>query len=99
VQTCSALTGEGIQEVWRTVGEYQRVTAENGFLERTRREQARAWMDDTIRQTLEQRFRAHPSVAALMPGLERDVTSGVVPPLRAAQELLEAFFGERVHTL
>jgi LAO/AO transport system kinase len=96
VHVCSALTGGGIAELWETIERHRTVTTANGYRERNRREQALAWMNETIDQALHHRFRTHASVAAMLPALEAAVADGTLPPLAAAQQLLEAFFGERV---
>jgi LAO/AO transport system kinase len=99
VLTCSAVSGDGMEEVWATIAAFgERMTA-NGVLERKRREQALAWMHDTIRQSLHEHFAAHAGVAALLPELERRVAEGSLPPLLAAQRLLETFLGDNVSTL
>lgn len=72
---------------------------DNGWLQKKRREQALAWMRDSISQSLQDRFRTHDAVAELLPVLERAVSSGELPPLLAAQRLLEAFFEEEISTL
>ncbi len=99
VLTCSATTGTGIKEVWNSVEHFRVVMAENGRLEQKRREQALAWMHDTIRESLRDHFFAHAEVAAMREELEGQVANGDVPPLLAAQRLLETFFGEEISPL
>ena len=99
VLTCSAVTREGIDEVWNTVQRYRDLMTDNGWMERQRREQALDWMRDSIAQSLQDRFRAHPRVAELLPSLERGVADGTLPPLLAAQRLLEMFFDDEISTL
>ncbi len=96
VQTCSALTGEGIPELWASIEAHRALTSTNGYRDRNRREQALAWMNETIEQALRHRFRTHAAVAAQLPALEAAVHDGTLPPLAAARQLLEVFFGERV---
>lgn len=99
VLACSSLTRVGIDEIWDSIDEYRARMRENGWLERKRREQALAWMHDTIRQALQDRFLTNSDVAARLPDLERQVTAGRIPALLAAQQLLEAFFHEEISTL
>ena len=99
VMTCSSLTRAGIPEVWASVEDFRARMHANGWLARKRREQAMAWMHDTIRQALQERFLTHPGVSTRMPELERQVSEGRVPALLAAQHLLETFFGEEFSTL
>lgn len=99
VLTCSATTGAGIEDVWNSIDAFRRVMRENGHLESKRKDQALAWMHDTIRETIRDRFVAHEGVAAELGEVERQVAAGEVPPLLAAQRLLEIFFGEEFSTL
>jgi len=99
VLTCSAYRRTGIDEIWQKVQDFRAVMTDNGWLQKKRREQALAWMRDSISQSLQDRFRTHDAVAELLPVLERAVSSGELPPLLAAQRLLEAFFEEEISTL
>jgi LAO/AO transport system kinase len=91
VLTCSALTGEGIAEIWETVLRHQRHLVERGLFESLRREQALAWMQELIRIGLEDRFHHHPAVRHRLPELEASVRAGHASSFRAARELLQLF--------
>jgi len=99
VLTCSAVTGDGIDEVWQTVQSFRKITTESAWLPRKRREQTLAWMHDTIRQSLHDRFHEDDAVSRLLPELEQRVAAGELPPLVAARRLLHAFFHEDISTL
>jgi LAO/AO transport system kinase len=99
VLTCSALNRFGIEDLWEYIVKYRDLMTDNGWLQKKRRDQALSWMRDSIDNALQDRFRAHPGVAKLLPELEREVASGALPPLLAAQRLLEAFFNENISTL
>ncbi len=87
----SALTGEGIDPSWAAVEAAAAAGRETGALARRRREQERDWMHQLIRERMEEEFREHPAVAALLPELERAVTEGTIPATEAALRLLEAY--------
>jgi LAO/AO transport system kinase len=91
VQTCSSVTREGIADVWEAVRAHQEHVRENGWLERRRQEQTRAWMNETIVDSLEEEFRRDARVAARLPELERRMLVGGVSPFQAATELLNLF--------
>jgi LAO/AO transport system kinase len=92
VLTCSSLTLEGIPQLWETIADYQAAMKANGFFDTKRKEQAVAWMNDTIRQSLQDRFAAHPSVSRYLSDMEHQVEEGNIPALTAAQNLLKMFF-------
>ncbi len=89
--TCSALTGEGIRELWDAVLDYRALTKANGSFDRLRREQLRSWMYETIESDLGERFRNDPVVRAALPDCERHVLEGRLSPFRAAQILLDRY--------
>ncbi|MFB6098236.1 MAG: methylmalonyl Co-A mutase-associated GTPase MeaB, partial [Salinibacter sp.] len=64
VLTCSAQTGDGIDEAWAAVERYRAYTQETGFFDEQRRRQARHWMYETIKQRLRDDFFADPEVNA-----------------------------------
>ena len=92
VQTCSAQTGEGVIEIWRTVERFVAAVGANGMARR-RAEQARAWMWSEVGETLLAELRRHPEVKRLVGGLEREVEAGRATPAVAARRMLEAFHG------
>jgi LAO/AO transport system kinase len=87
----SSLTGEGIDEIWAVVEASAAHAKETGAFEQRRREQERDWMHQIIRERMEEEFRGHPAVAAILPELEQAVTNGTVPATEAALRLLGAF--------
>ncbi|PWC88818.1 protein kinase [Azospirillum sp. TSH100] len=91
VLSCSAFRKIGIDTVWNTIGEHKAVTEANGARATRRAEQARAWLWSEIRETLIDRFRAHPAVRADLARLEAEVTAGTTIPTAAAHTLLGRF--------
>ncbi|HZB54715.1 MAG TPA: methylmalonyl Co-A mutase-associated GTPase MeaB [Reyranella sp.] len=92
VTTASALTGEGVAEVWQVIGRFMKAVGEKGVARR-RADQARAWMWNEVGETLLSELRKHPGVKKLVLGLEREVEAGRATPAAAARRMLEAFHG------
>jgi LAO/AO transport system kinase len=92
VTSASALTGDGVTEVWATVERFNQAVGPQGVARR-RAEQARAWMWNEVGETLLAELRKHPEVKRLVPGLEREVEVGKSTPAAAARCMLEAFHG------
>jgi LAO/AO transport system kinase len=92
VATASAITGDGVTQVWDVVGRFLQAVGEKGVARR-RAEQARAWMWNEVGETLLAELRRHPEVKRLVAGLERDVESGRATPAAAARRMLEVFHG------
>ncbi|WP_372634744.1 methylmalonyl Co-A mutase-associated GTPase MeaB [Fodinibius sp.] len=92
VVTCSAETGEGIDDIWELIRAYIKLTRGNGYFERKRNRQARHWMYDTIETHLTEHFFQHPAVTQRQPAIEQQVLEGKISSFRAAQKLLDAYF-------
>ncbi len=95
VLTCSALARTGIDQVWRTVGDYRGAMDGAGALARRRAAQAHAWMWNEVSETLLQALRDDPRVAMLLPEMERGVAAGRMAPGAAARQLVGTFRGGR----
>ncbi|MDQ1509367.1 MAG: GTPase [Actinomycetota bacterium] len=91
VRTCSALLGEGIDELWETIATLVAAARESGELDARRAEQARAWIWSEVTDTLLDELRADAAVRASIEALEEDVRGGRISPAAAARQVLAAF--------
>lgn len=87
--TCSALTGEGVPELWAVVERFVSNTRKSGVFEGRRRNQAREWLHTLVEEQLKAFFFGHPAVRDILPEIERAVTAGELPATSAARRLLE----------
>ena len=90
VGVCSALTGEGITEFWAMVERYYRDLGILGIIDRLRRKQSLAWLDDLIREELVARFQRAPGVVERRQEVEAALMRGELTAPQAAFELLRA---------
>lgn len=88
---CSALTGEGIAELWDDVERFHEVTSASGVFAERRRQQTRDWLHALIEDYLRSRFFNHPAVRAHLPAVEAAVVAGTLPVTAGAQALAQAF--------
>ncbi len=93
VLSCSAVSRAGIDAVWETIERHRAVTEGSGTRAARRAEQARAWLWSEIRESLIDRFRAHPAVRAELAAVESGVTAGSLTPTAGARSLLQRFLG------
>ncbi|OCT99741.1 hypothetical protein XELAEV_18005522mg [Xenopus laevis] len=91
VMRISARTGEGIQELWNKLLEFQSNMLTSGELIGKRRSQQRVWMWNLIQENVLLYFRNHPAVKDQIPVLEERVRTGTLSPGLAADMLLKAF--------
>jgi len=85
----SALTGRGVDEVWRVTEDYFKTSRASGELERRRRTQAVEWMHALIAESLRAKFYASAEVKARIGVLETAVANGRKPAMAAALEMLK----------
>jgi len=90
--TCSALTGEGLAEIWLFIQDFMQHSIDSGERHARRSAQARDALWSEITETLLQRIRGDSRVAEAIRELERDVAAGVLPPRVAATRLLKNYF-------
>ncbi|MDE0808218.1 MAG: methylmalonyl Co-A mutase-associated GTPase MeaB [Alphaproteobacteria bacterium] len=91
VQTCSALTGDGLLEIWEQIREHRTALGGAGEFDAKRREQRVRWMWSTIRDRLMVSLDGSPAVRDILPELERAVTEDRMTPGHAAERVLAAF--------
>lgn len=91
-QTLSSLTGDGIQEVWKTISSFEQKGRKTGIFAERRKVQAREWMYSMIRDVLQYQFFHHPEVKFQLPKMENKVMAGEVTVAKAVELLLEAFY-------
>lgn len=91
--TASALTGEGVAEVWAAVEDFVAAARASGVFARRRRAQLLESLRGLIEERLLGRFDAHPGVAALRPEVEAAVLDGRMTAAEAAERLLARFEG------
>lgn len=91
VLACSSLENTGIDEIWQTITQYFSEVEKSGYLESKRRQQAKHWMHETIRNDLESDFYNTPRVKEIIGKLEKDVTEGRTSSFTAAKKLLDIY--------
>ena len=90
--TCSAITHEGISEVWETILKFIELTKANNYFIEKRKEQNQYWMLETINEQLKTNFYNHPEIQNLMHSTKKAVQNDEISPFAAAQLLLEKYF-------
>jgi LAO/AO transport system kinase len=91
VVSCSAFSGEGIDEAWTAIAGLHDQRAASGEQVERRSAQARSWLWEEVRESLLDELQTDPAIADLAPELEARVTEGTLSPAAAAAELLETF--------
>lgn len=91
VKLCSALEQQGISEAWQSVLAYRDALNAAGEFDRQRQDQAKAWLQQELREGLWQAFTGHAAVREQLPQLEQAVAAGASSAPVAAKTLLARF--------
>lgn len=95
VRTCSSTDGHGIGEAWEVMQQHNTLLESNGQLVARRADQARDWMWSEVNGNLLAALQNDPGVREKIPILEAAVGAGELPPVAAANTLLELFLNRQ----
>jgi LAO/AO transport system kinase len=87
VVTYSALTGDGIADLWKNVVDHRQKLAASGERAAKRREQQVTWMREMLEERLFAKLRSDAQVKAKLPRLEAAVAAGTLSPMLAVDEI------------
>ena len=88
--TCSAYTGEGIQEIWDVVLAYIDQMKKTGQLDQRRAAQNLTWLQEMTQDYLMNLFLRDESVSAAREAVEEQVRAGTLAPTKALSLIAEA---------
>lgn len=74
--TCSALTGEGIEEIWQTVSKFRELMNSSGYFEKRRQLQIKDWLHSLIEEYLSNQFYDDPHIQKQLPDIEKETMNG-----------------------
>lgn len=93
--TCSAVTGDGIDNIWSVIEDFQKQTSDSGVFESRRRNQSLDWLHAMLNEHLYTLFMKHPQVVRALPKIEQSVTECAMSPTAAANKLMGIFQGKQ----
>ena len=88
---CSALTKEGLLELWAVMRKFERVTKECGSFDKRRKSQTVSWVNSMIDEHLHNLFFEDPMIKGRLPAVMEAAVNGVVSPSQAVTELINVF--------
>jgi LAO/AO transport system kinase len=89
--TCSAITHEGIPEVWDTIQQFLERTKSNQYFFEKRKEQNQYWMLETINEQLKSDFYNQIEIQEALDTTKKAVQNDEISPFAAAQQLLNLY--------
>jgi LAO/AO transport system kinase len=90
VLTVSALTGDGIADIWNMIGDYIMLTRSSGYFDENRRQQNVHWLHEYFQLLLHSAFE-QPALENEIRKHEKAVASGTTSPYTAANEIMASY--------
>ena len=88
---CSAITNEGIDQVWAAIKAYIQSTKNNQYFEQNRATQAKYWLLAAINQGLQAAFFQNDTIKEELALVEKAVLNNKLSPFQGAEQLLTIF--------
>jgi len=89
VLTCSAVTMDGMDDIWQTILDHKKKFETSGELDQKRRKQALDWLWALVEEGLREQFYNNPDVEKSLPIIVKAVEKGETAPTAAAHRLLD----------
>lgn len=89
--TCSAMTGDGLSEIWDFLADYQAIVKRNGWFDKNRKAQLGAWFSSQLEQSIQRFFFENQIVKSNFEASKQAVLAGKTSPSKAAEQLLKLF--------
>ena len=91
---CSALKNFGITDIWEKIDDYRKLTIENGYFPKRRKEQSIFWMHESIRDNLLSHFYQYDTFPELIEELELKLSRSEISSFDAANNLLKKYMNK-----
>jgi LAO/AO transport system kinase len=93
--TCSALTGNGITEIWQTIEKFKEMVSKSGVFDSRRKAQTLDWVYSMVEEHLHTVFYQNERVKQNKNAIEAAVAEGKISATVAMQELIAAFDSDK----
>ena len=87
VMTCSALTNDGMSQLWAHILDHQKKLTASGELKARRGEQQVKWMWTMLEEQLFEPLRSDRTLKAALPRIESEVAAGQLAPAIAVEQI------------
>jgi len=89
--TCSALTGDGIPQLWDMVAEFEERTRASGVFAQRRSGQALEWVHSMVDDYLRESFYGNSFIKKQLESIKENVLGGTLLPTTAAENLINDY--------
>ena len=94
VSTCSAITTEGVSEIYENILEYVSFTENNNYFKNHRDQQNQYWMLETIHEKLKNNFFNNPKIVNNLDIMKQKVINNLITPFAAAEQLFNKYYNK-----
>jgi LAO/AO transport system kinase len=91
VFTCSSVTGDNIERVFEVISSFQNQTTINGHFNKTRVEQDKQWLTESLKEMILNDFYGNPELLSQLKEYEQKLDRGELTSFQAADELFEIY--------
>ena len=91
VETCSAISGQGIEEFWNIVLEFVSLTKKSGYFANNRANQSKLWFHSLIDDKLKSNFFNDNLIKEMLPKFEKDIINNELFVLEALEKLFSNY--------
>lgn len=95
-RTCSAYTGEGLNEILDEIEGFASQMRANGIFANRRKEQSLGWLEDMINEKLRYHFFHNGEIIKALPKIKQAVISGELPTTAAVYKLFDIYDNSRI---
>jgi LAO/AO transport system kinase len=88
VLICSAITNDGIREIWEMITGQIQASKDEGHHQENRKRQTIAWLQDNFNELIANEIDVHDTIRITASELEKKVTNNEMPVRKAARNLL-----------
>lgn len=92
VEMCSSLQNTGIEDVWKGINAYQKMTRESGYFVKKRKEQEIQILHEAIRQQLTDDFFNSPNIRNQLISIRKNIIDGNESAYEAGARLLDQYY-------
>lgn len=89
----SAISEEGVEELYKRVNEHKRFLEQEGRFEEKKKERIKNTILDYMKSALYEKIEGNQETAKLLNRFTQEVLSGNITPLKASQELIKEVYG------
>lgn len=90
--TCSALTGEGIENVWKVINEYIELSKSNNYHTTNRKNQETTRFHKAIEESLKENFYSNNEIMAILQNAVSEISNGISDVYSSAEHVLNKYF-------